>query len=67
VPNPLRNTRYFWVPAGLFEGSEILEIAVHLYVGSRAAWDTAALSGTLYETMPAMRTFIEALHAHNAL
>jgi hypothetical protein len=38
-----------------------------LYVGSRASWDTVALSGTLYETMPEMLTFIEALHAHNAL
>jgi hypothetical protein len=66
VPNPLRNTPYVWVPSGMFEGSEKLEIAVHLYVGSRASWDTAPLTGTLYETMPEMLTFIEALHAQNA-
>jgi len=63
VPNPLRNTSYYWVPAGLFEGSEKLEIAVHLYVGSKASWDTAALSGAQYETMPEMLAFIRVLHA----
>jgi len=67
VPNPLRNTTYVWIPSGMFEGSENLGIAVHLYVGSRASWDTAPLTGTLYETMPDMPTLIEALHANNAL
>jgi hypothetical protein len=46
----------------MFDGSEKLEIAVHLYVGSRASWDTAPLSGTLYETMPEILSFIEELH-----
>ena len=66
VPNPLRNTPYVWVPSGMFEGSEKLEIAVHLYVGSRASWDTAPLTGTLYETMPEILSFIEELHAQTA-
>ncbi|MFZ1829741.1 MAG: GFA family protein [Candidatus Competibacteraceae bacterium] len=66
VPNSLRNTPYVWVPAGLFESSEKLEIAVHLYVGSRASWDTVALSGTLHETMPEMLAFIQDLHAYHA-
>ncbi len=61
VPNPLRNTPFVWVPSGLFDGSEKLEIAVHLYVGSRALWDTAALSGTLFETMPEMHEFAQLL------
>jgi hypothetical protein len=67
VPNTLRNTPYFWVPAGLLEGSGNLDIAVHLYVGSRASWDTVDLSGTLYETMPEMLTFIQVLHATQTL
>ena len=66
VPNPLRNTPYVWVPAGLFEGSQVLEIAVHLYVGSRATWDTIALSGTLYETMPDMLAFIHELNSRES-
>ncbi|MEO8006270.1 MAG: GFA family protein [Betaproteobacteria bacterium] len=67
VPNPLRNTPYYWVPSGMFDASEQLEIAVHLYVGSRASWDTAPLSGTQYDTMPEMLTFIRVLHDGNTL
>ena len=63
VPNPLRKTPYYWVPAGLFEGAETLEIAVHLYVGSRASWDTAPLSGQVFDEMPGIREFMELLHA----
>jgi len=64
VPNPLRKTRFYWVPSGMFEGSEKLEIAAHLYVGSKAHWDTAPLSGQVYDTMPDdMLTFIRALNA----
>ena len=63
VPNPLRNTPYVWVPSGMLDGTENLEIAVHLYVGSRASWDIAPLTGTLHQTMPEMLRFIESLHA----
>ena len=63
LPNPLRDTAYVWVPAGLLEGPEKLQIAVHIYVGSRAPWDTAPLTGKLYETMPDMLAFIAALHS----
>lgn len=63
VPNPLRDTPYYWVPTGLFEGGEDLQIAVHLYVGSRAAWDTAPLEGAQFDSMPEMREFIRLLHA----
>lgn len=66
VPNPLRDTSYYWVPAGLLDGAEKLEVAVHLYVGSRASWDTAALSGAQYETMPGMLAFIRVLHAERS-
>jgi len=68
VPNPLRKTRFYWVPSGMFEGSEKLEISAHLYVGSKARWDTAPLSGEVYDTMPDdMLTFIKALHADHAI
>jgi hypothetical protein len=63
VPNPLRSTRYYWVPAGLFEGAERLQVVVHLYLGSRASWDTAPLTGAQFDTMPEMREFIRMLHA----
>ena len=65
VPNPLRNTPYYWVPAGLLEGSDKLEIVAHLYVGSKASWDSINSSGTQYETMPRFATFLQLLHASN--
>jgi hypothetical protein len=50
------------VPAGLFEGTEKLEVVVHLYVDSRAPWDTAPLIGAQFDTMPEMREFFRLLH-----
>lgn len=52
VPNPLRNTPYYWVPAGLLEGDNQLKIDAHLFVGSKASWDVIAPPGKQYETMP---------------
>ncbi len=63
LPNPLRELPYYWVPSGLFAGTEKLQIVMHLYVGSRASWDTASLYGTQFETEPEMDAFIRELHA----
>ena len=52
VPNPLRSTPYYWVPAGLFEEGVQLIVSAHLFVGSKASWDVIASPGTQYETMP---------------
>ena len=38
----------------------------HLYVGSKASWDTINSSGTQYETMPKFATFLQMLRAGNA-
>ncbi|MDX1375259.1 MAG: GFA family protein [Burkholderiales bacterium] len=63
VPNPLRSTSYVWVPVGLFDEPTDLSIATHLFVGSKAAWEPAPLSGTLHEEMPAFAELIKALRA----
>lgn len=39
VPNPLRDLLYYWVPAGLLDETEGLEVAAHLSLDSKAAWD----------------------------
>lgn len=52
VPNPLRSTPYYWVPAGLFESDVQLTISAHFFVGSKASWDVIASPGVQYETMP---------------
>ena len=52
VPNPLRSTPYYWVPAGLLEGDVQLKVSAHLFVGSKASWDVIPSPGKQYETMP---------------
>ena len=61
VPNPLRNTPYVWVPAGLLENGGELEIVAHLCVASKAPWDSISLEGLHYDTAPALAEFIATL------
>ncbi|MBI3896917.1 MAG: GFA family protein [Gammaproteobacteria bacterium] len=63
TPNPLRNTPYFWVPAGLLDNGDQLEIGAHLYVGSKASWDATIVAGAQYEMMPELSALIELLHS----
>lgn len=42
VPNPLRDTGLFWVPAGLLPGELDVEVVVHLHLASRATWEREA-------------------------
>jgi hypothetical protein len=62
VPNPLRATAYYWVPAGLFDDDVHLEISAHLFVGSKASWDTVPADGTRFETAPELAEFIILMH-----
>ena len=67
VPNPLRKLPYFWVPAGLLEGNNRLEIVAHLCVASRALWDATSLQGACYDEMPpSLSEFIAFLHDASA-
>jgi hypothetical protein len=65
VPNPLRATRYFWVPVGLLDDDVDLKIGVHLFVSSKASWDEIPLSGAQYETMPELSEFLEIMRSGN--
>jgi hypothetical protein len=65
VPNPLRTTAYYWVPAGLLDDNMNLEVGAHLFVGSKASWDTIPSNGPQYETMPELSEFIELMHSRN--
>ncbi len=61
--NPLRNTGYVWVPTGLLEGDESLEIQAQLYVESRAQWDEIMGPGKPFETAPELDELIQLLHS----
>ncbi len=66
VPNPLRNLPWIWVPAGLLENSEKLQIIAHLHMASRAPWDSSVPQGTCHETVPDWAGFIAALQPTDA-
>lgn len=61
VPNPLKKTSYMWVPAGSLDDSAQLEVAAHIFVGSKASWDIISARGEQHDTMPELSEFIEFL------
>jgi hypothetical protein len=63
VPNPLRGTPYYWVPVGLLDDEQELEIVAHVFVGSKASWEIISQQGVRYETIPELPEFIALLHA----
>ena len=63
VPNQLRGTSYVWVPAGLLDESSPLEVAMHLFVGSKASWEPAPVSGALHEEVPAFAELLKVLRS----
>ena len=52
VPNIIKNTELYWVPAGLLEDSEGCEIAAHIYTHSKASWDTISSQSVQYAERP---------------
>ena len=65
VPNPLRATAYYWVPVGLLDGKVNLEVGAHLFVASKASWDTIPAGARQYETVPEFSEFIRFLHSRD--
>jgi hypothetical protein len=61
VPNPLRDTGYVWVPSGLIDEPEPLEIAAQLFVDSRAPWAVVPESRIRSPTAPPLRELIDQL------
>jgi len=52
LPNLTANDSAWWVPVGLLEAGEGLQIGAHLFVGSRAPWDVITDSGEHFDEMP---------------
>lgn len=63
VPNPLRDTGYVWVPGGLLDGDEALEIGAQLHLDSRAHWAQVPAGGRRFPTAPSLDELITLLHA----
>ncbi len=62
VPNSIKNTGKFWVPAGLLEETGDLAVVMHLYMNSSASWEAGARSAEEYEESPGLDLLIRALH-----
>lgn len=56
VPNLTRDGSKYWIPAGLLEESDLLEVSVHVYVGSKASWDVIGGDYPHFQEMPDKET-----------
>ena len=52
LPNLTAQDSAWWVPVGLLEGDQELQVGAHVFVGSRAGWDVVADSGQQFDEMP---------------
>lgn len=53
VPNPLRNTNFYWVPAGLLENSTPSDkVIAHLCISSKASWAPLSVNTENHEDLP---------------
>lgn len=52
VPHLMDNGRQYWIPAGLLDDAEGSYVAAHLFVDSKASWDSICDSGEQFEEMP---------------
>jgi hypothetical protein len=62
VPNPLRDTGYVWVPAGLLDEDAPLKIGAQLFLSSKMSCDEPRRDGLQHETAPSMDELIAFLH-----
>ena len=61
VPNPLRNTNYYWVPAGLLEESISSNVVAHFCLASKASWAANPACGEPYNDLPNLDHVIKLL------
>lgn len=66
VPNPLRATRMTWIPAGLLEAQERLQVVADIHLASRAGWDPSPVVGAPFDELPDFGEFMAMLHVGDA-
>lgn len=62
VPNQVHGTALMFIPVGSLQHAPG-QIVAHLFLDSRADWDTAALQGRCFDTMPAFDEMVRLLRA----
>ena len=64
VPNPLRNTNFHWVPAGLLENTtSSSKVILNLCVNSKASWAPLASETENHEEVPSLEYLIGRLNS----
>lgn len=65
VPNTTRDGENYWIPAGLLDDPADTQVAMHVYVDSKASWDCflEASSMPKYGIMPPDGEFLSLLQA----
>ena len=66
VPNPLGNSAYHWVPAGLLEENGELEVVAHFCLASKASWDRGPFHGSCHDDLPDLPGFIALMRPTDA-
>jgi hypothetical protein len=62
LPNLTANDSAWWVPVGLLEATQGLQVGAHVFVGSRAPWDVVVDSGEHFDEMPDAEALAALLH-----
>jgi hypothetical protein len=66
VPNPLRDTGYVWVPAGLLDDDDDrLRVDAQLWLSSAMSCDRPRSDGMQHDEAPALGELIRFLHGHD--
>lgn len=62
VPNILRDTEYYWIPIGLLEHDENIELISHIYLNSKAHWEKESPNAERHLEFPGLEQHIRTLN-----
>lgn len=62
VPNPLRATHYYWVPAGLLDESASIKVVAHFCLASKAGWAPSPSLNESYNELPNLNHVMKLLN-----
>lgn len=66
VPNVLRATSAYWVPAGSLDEPATLQVVADIGLASRAVWDRMPTEGVGQDQIPDLDEFLALLHIADA-
>lgn len=66
VPNPLRDSPYYWIPAGALDESVEAEVISHIFMGSQSPWEQESPEVEKHQDFPGFEKHIECLNGEGA-